>query len=204
MNKPFSYLIFVLLLSHQLFATNTLDQAYLENMDLDAEGLTVAQALDILQQAKGQKIEWKASGIGATTSFISGAILEILGGVGVSFSCPERSSNEALSILCAFSAAGVGLGGLFLVAAIGIPAAVLVYNHNINVQNNPNDNLCSLFQEIASDRLLSEENFPTFINIIKSNPILLLEAQNSFNDHQRSLFEQISVHQEGFDENKNI
>src|SRR5262249_48630120 len=97
----------VLALTYILAISLNLHSINVASVELDevevTEGLTIDEAIALLEKAKTEELTWKDSLIGGLACFIPGSIFTTLGGVGVSFSCPGVGAFDAASIICGFS-----------------------------------------------------------------------------------------------------
>src|SRR5262245_42532530 len=125
--------VHVLALSYILAISINLHGTDVASVELDevecGEGLTIDEAIALLEKAKIENITWKEGLQSALGCFIPGGILTILGGVGVGFSCPDVPAYEAASIICGFSATGLFLGILGLAGGAAVPGGIYIYNN---------------------------------------------------------------------------
>ena len=101
-------IMFLALLSFKIFATDSIVV-----LDDEREGIECEEAPTpgTNPSALGDCVAITVGG--------AGIIVMILGGVGTGLTCPEANAFDAARLICGFSIAGLAVGGVSLVGAIG-------------------------------------------------------------------------------------
>ena len=122
---------FLVLFGYELFAADYQSSINLEQEDVIDCETSIGQAVVMPTQNENPKIGVQ---VALATGGV-GTIVAILGGVGTGMTCPQAGAYEAAKLICGFSIAGLSLGSICLIAAIGTTVVVLVRNNSTQLEN---------------------------------------------------------------------
>lgn len=160
------------------------DPEELDPIEKGEEGLTIGQAIALLEQAKDQPITLKECALPTAGTMTVGIILDVLGGVGVR-TCPDWDVIEAAKVLCGFSGAGLALGGICTIAAFGMPFGIYYYNNYIvEPRNQTKTELSTELAVLNLNLQLKGNDLIKFLALIKDKEVILEEVNRLCNREQ--------------------